>query len=88
MQVGTSFRTRDANLKTKVRPVTQTMKPDAVIQFSNLDLTPLDPFKSEPLNKLKSSRLQMFFKIGSVNNFAIFRGKHLRWGLFIIKLQV
>ena len=49
MQVGTSFRTGDANLKTKVRPVTQPVKPDAVIQFSNLDLTPLGPFKSEPL---------------------------------------
>ena len=49
MQVGTSFRTRDTNLKTKVRPVTQTVKPNAVIQFSNLDLTLLGPFKSEPL---------------------------------------
>ena len=49
MQVGASFRTGDANLKTKVRPVTQTVTPDAVIQFSNLDLTPLGPFKNEPL---------------------------------------
>ena len=49
MQVETSFRTRDVNLKTKVRPVTQIMKPDAAIQFSKLDLTPLGPFKSELL---------------------------------------
>ena len=30
----------------------------------------------------------MFFKIGSIKNFAIFTGKHLCWGLFLIKLQV
>ena len=29
----------------------------------------------------------MFFKIGSIKNFAIFTGKHLCWGLFLIKLQ-
>ena len=32
VQVGTCFRTRDAKLKTKTRPVTWTLKPDAVIQ--------------------------------------------------------
>ena len=32
MQVGTCFRTRDADLKTKTSSVTQTLKPDAVIQ--------------------------------------------------------
>ena len=30
----------------------------------------------------KSSRLQMFFKIGVLKNFAIFTGKHLCWNLF------
>ena len=30
----------------------------------------------------------MFFKMGVLKNFAIFRGKHLRWSLFLIKLQV
>ena len=29
----------------------------------------------------------MFFEIGALKNFAIFRGKHLRWSLFLIKLQ-
>ena len=29
----------------------------------------------------------MFFKIGSIKNFAIFTGKHLCWGLFLIKFQ-
>ena len=29
----------------------------------------------------------MFFKIGSIKNSAIFTGKHLCWGLFLIKLQ-
>ena len=28
----------------------------------------------------------MFFKIGTLENFAIFTGKHLCWGLFLIKL--
>ena len=32
MQVGACFRTRDADLKTKTRPVTPTLKPDTVIQ--------------------------------------------------------
>ena len=30
----------------------------------------------------------MFFKIDSIKNSAIFTGKHLCWGLFLIKLQV
>ena len=32
MEGGTYFRMRDADLKTKTRPVTRTLKPDAVIQ--------------------------------------------------------
>ena len=32
MQVGTCFRARDANLKTKTKPVTRILKPDTVIQ--------------------------------------------------------
>ena len=30
---------------------------------------------------------QMFFEIGVLENYAIFRGKHLCWSLFLIKLQ-
>ena len=33
----------------------------------------------------RSSRLQLFFKIGALKNFAIFTGKHLYWSLFLIK---
>ena len=29
----------------------------------------------------------MFFEISSIKNFAIFTGKHLFWGLHLIKLQ-
>ena len=47
----------------------------------------LKPSNSEPWTKSKSSRLQMLFKISSIKNFAIFTGKHLCWGLFLIKLQ-
>ena len=36
MQAGTCFRTRDADLKTKTRPVTLTLKPDTVILQSRL----------------------------------------------------
>ena len=32
MQVGTCFRTTDADLKTKTRPVTRALKPEAVMQ--------------------------------------------------------
>ena len=35
----------------------------------------------------RSSRSQMFFKIGALKNFAMFTGKHLCWSLFVIKLQ-
>ena len=37
---------------------------------------------------IRSYRLQMFFKIGALKNFAKFTGKHLLWSLFLIKLQV
>ena len=36
---------------------------------------------------IRSRRLQMFFKINVLTNFAILTGKHLCWGLFLIKLQ-
>ena len=29
----------------------------------------------------------MFFEISSLKSFAIFTGKHLGWGLFLMKLQ-
>ena len=35
----------------------------------------------------RTSRSQMFFKIGVLKNFTIFTGKHLSWKLFLIKLQ-
>ena len=35
----------------------------------------------------KAARLQMFFKIGVLKNYAIFTGKHLCWSYFLIKLQ-
>ena len=35
----------------------------------------------------RSSRLQMLFKIGVLENFAIFTKKHPYWSLFKIKLQ-
>ena len=44
-------------------------------------------FHKEDDDIVKSSRSQMFFKIGVLKNFAIFTGKHLWRNLFIIKLQ-
>ena len=38
-------------------------------------------------HKIRSSRSQMFFKIGVLKIFAVFTGKHQRWSLFLIKLQ-
>ena len=35
----------------------------------------------------RSSRSQMFFKIGALKTFAIFTAKHLCWSLFLMKLQ-
>ena len=37
--------------------------------------------------KSRKSRSQMFFKIGGLKNFPIFTGKHLSWGILLIKLQ-
>ena len=34
----------------------------------------------------RRTRLQTFFKIGALKNFAIFTGKHLRWRLVLIEL--
>ena len=39
------------------------------------------------ITKDRSSRCQIFFKLGILKNFAIFTRKHLRWSLFLIKLQ-
>ena len=36
----------------------------------------------------KSRHSQMLFKIGFLKNFGAFTGKHLRWSLFLIMLQV
>ena len=40
------------------------------------------------LYKYRCCCSQMFFKIGILKNFTILTGKHLRWSLFLIKLQV
>ena len=37
--------------------------------------------------KGRSTRLQMFFKIGVLKNFANFTRKRLHWSFFLIKLQ-
>ena len=37
-------------------------------------------------DSIRSSRSPMFLKIGALKKFAIFTGKHLCWGLFLIKL--
>ena len=34
----------------------------------------------------KSNRLQMYFKLGALKNFAIFTGKHLCWSLFLLRI--
>ena len=38
-------------------------------------------------SKAMSSRSQIFFEIGDLRLFAYFKGKHLCWILFLIKLQ-
>ena len=57
------------------------------LQAHVTDLEPSGPCNSEPLKQSKNSRWQIFFEIGSLNIFAIFRGNQLCWGLFLIKLQ-
>ena len=63
--------------------------------WGNLNCFPIHGFTNNfihchPLRNLRtarSSRSQIFFKINVLENFAIFTGKHLRWSLFVIKLQ-
>ena len=38
-------------------------------------------------NRSRSSRSQIYFKIGVLKNFAMFTGKRLCWSLFLIKIQ-
>ena len=45
-------------------------------------------FHEEDNNTIRSSHSQMFFKIGALENFAIFKGKQLCRSIFLIKLQV
>ena len=45
-------------------------------------------YKTEfSFNFSRSSRPQMFFKIGVLKYFAMFTGKHLCWSRFLIMLQ-
>ena len=44
-------------------------------------------FGKSVLLRNRNSRSQMFLKTGAVKNFAHFIGKHLRWSLFLEKLQ-
>ena len=44
-------------------------------------------FHEEADDIIRTSRLQMFFKVGALKNFAIFTEKHLCWILCLIKLQ-
>ena len=44
-------------------------------------------YKKLSEKRCRSSRVQMFFKLGVLADFAIFTGKHLCWSLFLIKLQ-
>ena len=84
-EIGTRFSTKDADLKTKKLGLW--LGSWILTTSYNLNLEPLDPCDSEPLKTVQSSRSQIFFEIGSLKNFAIFTGKHLCWGFFLIKMQ-
>ena len=43
-------------------------------------------FPKEDDDIIRSSRSQIFFKIGVLKKFTIFAGKRLCWSLFLIKL--
>ena len=55
-------------------------------KFSQYDNAYFMNQKTLSLN-FKSSRSQMFFKIGVLKNFTIFPRKHLCWSYFLVKLQ-
>ena len=49
--------------------------------------TSLQTFKTRNKQAFRSSRPQMFYKIGVIENFAKFTGKYLSWSHFFIKLH-
>ena len=75
------------------RMETNKSKQNSAIFVSKLNKRPIwflnnfIQFFMQYIATIRNSRSQMFFKIGVYKNFAIFTGKHLCWGLFLIKLQ-
>ena len=74
MQVGTCFRTREIDLKTKTRPVTRTLEPDPVILSGGIgvkflevvDWSQLESVAARVLKLLQAS--SSFIKLRSVEN--------------------
>ena len=77
-QVGTQFRTKDANLKTK----NYNCDLWSLALSHIIDLEPLGLCNSEPLKQSRSSCLQMFFKIAGSKKFFNIHRKQLCWSLF------
>ena len=61
------------------------MNLDTIIQHRPLTFRPSN---SEQMKQSKTNCLWMFFEIGNLKHSAIFTGKHMCWGLFLIKSQV
>ena len=64
--------------------MTRTLKSDTVIQSRPCIFRPMWRWTIETVKK---QLLADVYEIGSFTNFAIFTGKHLCWGLFLIKLH-
>ena len=59
-----------------------------VLKDSVFILKETSQWNRRQVDTFRSSRLQMFFKIGVLKNFATSTGKHLFWSFFLIKLRV
>ena len=65
------------------------LQPYRVFLYSkwSIVIANINKFCIQITSRGRSSRLQMIFKIDVLKDFAIFKGKHLCWSLFLITLQ-
>ena len=72
---------KDEELLHFIKPFCHLIRFWIIVTPKNLVIYSLD------VTKCKSSLLQVFLKVGVLENFTNFIGKHLCWNVFLIKLQ-
>ena len=76
MQVGTRVIGSDQRWRLESKKLKLWLRPGSLTLPYHTDLEPLGTCSSESLKQSKSSRLLVFFEIGTLKHLAIFTGKH------------